>query len=247
MNPLARPHRAAPGFTLVELLVVISVMAVLAGILLPVISVVKNAASNANTESFIERIGMALTTYRQQYQVYPPDYIPASQKYYYSYPKPNTDGFQERFTVATDALPPETLHYYLTNPFVATESAFLQIRGGAESSDYNNNGLPEIVDSWGRPILYNRAKFPGAAASYYNYSAASPSEDSDNKPWHNKDSFDLFSIGEDSKTRKKGTTSDEQITIPDPGGATTALAAYVQQAIGQGWDGGGGTDDLKNW
>jgi prepilin-type N-terminal cleavage/methylation domain-containing protein len=235
MNAFARPRSSPRGFTLVELLVVIGVMAVLAGILLPVISVVQKHAKNANTEALIARVGTSLAAYRQEQQVYPPDYVPSGAQYYYEYTKPDANGFQSCWNPNSQALPPEALYYYLTNPFVARESAYLLVRAGAEAIDCNRNGLLELVDAWGRPLLYNRAKFPGQAASYFNYTGASPYEDSDGKPWHNKESFDLYSVGVDGLTNAKTVAIDP---IKD-------LIGFVRDAIGP--TGGVEGDDLNNW
>jgi len=228
MNAPAAHSPNRLGFTLVELLVVISVMAVLAGILLPVIAVVRRAASNANTEGLIARIETACATYRQEQQVYPPDYVPAGKELYYEYTNINVGGFQKTFDPSSEALPPEALYYYLTNPFVASKAAYLQVLAGGETADYNKNRLPEIVDSWGRPILYNRAKFVGTTA--FNYA-----EDTDGKPWHNKDSFDLYSLGPDGTTNGKD-------SIPD---AASNLATFVSEAVGE--HGGTEDDDISNW
>jgi hypothetical protein len=111
---------------------------------------------------------------------------------------------------------------------VGTEGAYLQVRKGAESADYNNNGLPELVDAWGWPLLYNRAKFPGTTA--FNMS-----EDTDGKPWHNKGSFDLYSVGANGQTGSQN--------LPDP---SANLVTYCSNAMNEA-DDGDAEDDLNNW
>src|SRR3712207_4182975 len=60
------PARA--GFTLVELLVVIGIIALLMSILLPTLSRVKEQANRIKCASNIRQIGMAMTTYANQHR-----------------------------------------------------------------------------------------------------------------------------------------------------------------------------------
>jgi prepilin-type N-terminal cleavage/methylation domain-containing protein len=61
----------ASGFTLVELIVVIGIIAVLIGILLPVVGRVRRAAYMADTENEISQISNACNQYYSAYQAYP--------------------------------------------------------------------------------------------------------------------------------------------------------------------------------
>lgn len=74
--PVELPGRARRGFTLIEILVVIAIVAILAGILFPVFSQAKAKAQQTSCQSNLKQLGSALQIYIQDYdESYPPVYI----------------------------------------------------------------------------------------------------------------------------------------------------------------------------
>jgi prepilin-type N-terminal cleavage/methylation domain-containing protein len=69
-------HRKSqrPAFTLVELLVVIVIIAVLAGMLLPAINMVRRNAQNAAIAIELSNLEKAVEVYRNDKGDYPPDF-----------------------------------------------------------------------------------------------------------------------------------------------------------------------------
>ncbi|MBH55720.1 MAG: hypothetical protein CMJ82_00855 [Planctomycetaceae bacterium] len=61
------------GFTLVEMLIVIAIIGILAGILIPTIGVVRKSASNSGMAMEVNSLSAAIETYKQKYGDYPPD------------------------------------------------------------------------------------------------------------------------------------------------------------------------------
>ena len=240
-EPRIQNRGLARAFTLVELLIVIAIMAILATILLASLGAVRSAAKTTNAQSLIDRLGIGLNSYHRDFGYYPPDYMPASGKYW-SFTSPPSLG-----AVGTACLPPESLWYCLANPFLKDASPYVTLAGG-ESEDYNKNGLREVVDGWGSPILYNRARFAGKAATYYNFDGSSTQyDDTDGKPWHNKETFDLFSLGPDRTTG--GWTRGK--TVPRPKGAS-GLLNYCRKAMkseiySYSYTCGDEEDDITNW
>jgi prepilin-type N-terminal cleavage/methylation domain-containing protein len=77
MQPARHPIRPR-GFTLIELMVVIGIIVLLAAILMPVVSRVRQQAFNTNTQSQMQRIMQACESYYHDFNAYPGP-IPNSQ------------------------------------------------------------------------------------------------------------------------------------------------------------------------
>lgn len=110
-----RPHRA---FTMIELLVVISIIALLAGMLMPVINLTNRMSRMRNTENLLRKVETALNAFRKEVRVYPFAAAPA-----------------------TDAGPwGNDLGYRLAHDLTATERDNLDADLKAASGAYLNTG-----------------------------------------------------------------------------------------------------------
>jgi len=67
-------RREKKGFTLVELLTVLAIIAMLVGLLIPSLTMIRNTARRAKQKSQLTEIGLALTGFRNDYGDYPPSY-----------------------------------------------------------------------------------------------------------------------------------------------------------------------------
>ncbi len=74
---LLRP-RFARGFTMMELLIVVTIIAILAAILLPIVSSFRRSAKIAAAKQAMNAVTMALDKYREDFDSYPPDNAPSS-------------------------------------------------------------------------------------------------------------------------------------------------------------------------
>ena len=68
--------RLRPAFTLIELLVVISIIATLISLLLPAVQAAREAARNAQCQSNLHQIGIAVHCYADSYHGRMPPHVP---------------------------------------------------------------------------------------------------------------------------------------------------------------------------
>ena len=66
------PHqKRTSGFTLVELLTVIAIIAILAGILIPGVGVAMDRVNESRSKSFFNQIAIAVEAWKNEYGYYP--------------------------------------------------------------------------------------------------------------------------------------------------------------------------------
>ncbi len=161
------------AFTLAEIMIVIVLIAVLAGFLLPAVMNSQRAARNTRARVEINAIAMAIEAFYDDWGFYPPTdraYNPATGRFDgepygdYSYAEALVQCLANRFVRgAGDQLP-------------AGETSFRNMRGGVyqvyelggapvnagpyydlsrrDVADLDNDGFPALLDPWGNPYIY---------------------------------------------------------------------------------------------
>ncbi len=117
--------RSRPGFTLTELLVVLLIISVLAGMILGGVTVARRSASKTRTKAAIQLLGSAIAQYESEWGDYPPG-----------------NG---------EAAGAEDLYLSLTSPF--NPRSFIN-GGEPPTGDPDNTGHKVFVDAWRHPIRY---------------------------------------------------------------------------------------------
>jgi len=183
-----RTSKMNAGFTLVELLVVMAIIAILMGLLVPTINAVRTYLLKVRTEATIQGLSTALDQYKLVYHAYPPDQHPSldlsseSLVYYLSggglyWTSSSPAAYRWRHPI-----------YNTTDDDAGRKSLphFMQFRGRT-LQDTDGDMAPELMDPWQKNFIYNAGT--SIDGSYNQFGA----------PKHLVGRFDLFSAGPDKR------------------------------------------------
>lgn len=203
MNTNARqpmPSRTSQGFSLVEMLVVVGIVALLAGLLMPAVNLYRENTRMGLSQSIINTLDGACKYYQVDWNSFPPSKVAAPD------PKKDWHGSQ---------LLPWFLTGYRDDDYQTGFGFRLETRGKVYGpyNDAENLAVqdspPHFVDSFDEPILYYRFD-SGAYNDDHNLNTLRPSDINDyakndatpQAAYYRKD-FILLSQGPDNKWNKK--------------------------------------------
>lgn len=171
--------RNKKGFTLMELLTVIAVMAVLAGLLLPALRRARMRARVAAAESMIASLQVALSMYNMDYGVFPASTNDTGTQY-------NGNSF------AVPAAVGNNLVGALTSP--TKGGPYMEFRGRDLDED---GGDFVVLDPWGRAYVYTARTFLDGN-DLETVTVGGPFHPHTNTPLEN--TYNIFSLGPDGET-----------------------------------------------
>jgi type II secretory pathway pseudopilin PulG len=170
---------------MLELLVVVAVMAVLIGMLLPVLRMVQENSKKQLVRSELQNLQVALAAYEVDFGFYPPDSVVVGGK-----------------TLTGSA----SLHYHLTTAFrvmpnlargeVKSTKDVGPVFSVTDAHQKTINGATYFVDIYGRPLHYDNVRDDLVGDGFNSGGADDPRtyDTPANKP-RNTQSYDLFSFG----------------------------------------------------
>ncbi|MCA8921510.1 MAG: prepilin-type N-terminal cleavage/methylation domain-containing protein [Planctomycetes bacterium] len=137
------------GFTLVELLVVIGVIAVLAALAIPALSGVRRNSQRANTKNLITELGLAIENYQLDFG----DYPPSTPKRAGLTSNGKNDGVEALVRCLTTQAKNGPYFEFKDDQLGNTDVDALP-RGNPTQSTIAVAELFEVVDDWGNPLVY---------------------------------------------------------------------------------------------
>lgn len=182
------------GFTMIELLVVVLVIGILAGIMVPVAMSVYNKGKITETQGFIKVLETAMEAYKSDMNVYPEHTVGGPTFLYYLLETGRNSPYIDRTKLQTSssAIPAPT--------------------------------TVEALDSWGNPLLYYRAPILGKAAGgggnarFHALQATSELSAALGNFLGNDQSFNLWSPGPDGEDDSSDHSSQQTPLYKNVGG-----------------------------
>ena len=214
-------HRTGRAFTLVELLVVISIIVVLAAATFPAVGTAKIAIMRARARSELAQIETAIERYKQKLGYYPPDNAPnwaTNQLFYELLGTANSGGIYQTLDQSAQigaAILPTTFGPNVTGFMNCTRGgddglpgavAFLK---GLKPAQFLAipNGYTTLGTSLDGPFVFQNAI--GVKLNPWRYNSSSPR--------YNPKSFDLWiDVMAGSKTNRISNWSDKPLIVSTP-------------------------------
>ncbi|MFH1230641.1 MAG: type II secretion system protein [Planctomycetota bacterium] len=189
------------GFTLLELLVVIGIIAILATMLIPNLAYVRTRAKISATKTLLSHIQSGLESYYAVYGDYPPtdlsDIYPGT-----------SNGVNNGIESVVACLSDQKKG----GPFLLSISSdkYTNLDGDSCSTPptnwwFGDTQLREIVDVWNNPLVYFHSRDydnPGKGSNYSftrSGDAIAPQRDASTATYYNPLAFQIWSAGTDEK------------------------------------------------
>ncbi len=168
------------GFTLVEMLVVITIIGILAGLVLAALGKVRQQARETETSSLIDTLSMACENYYTDWGgVYPP-----------AFQGDNASETNEGI---------EMLYKALTTREGLSRRDYARDYPSDKIGDTDDDGKLEFLDSWGNPLVYFDSRNYSKTCEYVTRNnikfTAQPQKDPRTNRYYRYGKFMIWSIG----------------------------------------------------
>lgn len=159
------------GFTLMELLVAMGIIAVLAGLLIPVMGSARRSAATKATKALLERIKLACEAYSTDFGDFPPTSLAALGLS----GNGQNEGAESLIRCLTTKLEKGPYLAFDESDLVNTDGDSLA-RADPTASVIAARDLFEVADAWGNPLMYfhHRDYQGGARIERYLTALVSP-------------------------------------------------------------------------